>query len=101
MKFLTDLVDSINLGYEFRCFDLIIFLIEGLRNGNLEGEFTLIKEWKSGLRMPLLPKIDSIHIREVWNGNLEKEFTLIREIVDDYPYVAMDTEFLGIIICPV
>ncbi|KAJ8755133.1 hypothetical protein K2173_018931 [Erythroxylum novogranatense] len=51
--------------------------------------------------MSLLPKGDSIQIREVCNDNIEEEFALIREIVDDYPYIAMDTEFPGIVLRPV
>ncbi|PKA48274.1 putative CCR4-associated factor 1 like 7 [Apostasia shenzhenica] len=51
--------------------------------------------------MSVTPKDDNVQIREVWDDNLEQEIALIREIVDDFPFVAMDTEFPGIVCRPV
>ncbi|KAG6421691.1 hypothetical protein SASPL_118249 [Salvia splendens] len=47
--------------------------------------------------MSVLQRSDSTLIREVYAENLEEEFSVIRGIVEQYPFISMDTEFPGII----
>lgn len=39
-------------------------------------------------------------IRDVWAHNFEEEMEIIREMVENFPYIAMDTEFPGVVAHP-
>merc|ERR1712216_680459 len=54
----------------------------------------------AGAMPPNGPKAENF-IKDVWADNLDQELEVIRALVDEYPYVAMDTEFPGVVARPV
>lgn len=55
----------------------------------------------SGAPHAHIPSNEECGIRDVWKQNLEEEFRTIRKVVQKYHYVAMDTEFPGVVARPV
>lgn len=47
------------------------------------------------------PDGEHLEIRNVWAENVEEEMAAIRELIETHPYVAMDTEFPGVVARPV
>jgi hypothetical protein len=39
-----------------------------------------------------------LRVREVWQDNLDAEMGIIESIVEDFPFLAMDTEFPGALV---
>lgn len=48
-----------------------------------------------------MPTNEECGIRDVWGYNLEEEFRTIRQVVQQYQYIAMDTEFPGVVARPI
>uniref|UniRef100_A0A915EFX7 poly(A)-specific ribonuclease n=1 Tax=Ditylenchus dipsaci TaxID=166011 RepID=A0A915EFX7_9BILA len=42
-----------------------------------------------------------VTLHDVWDYNLREEFDKMLTLIDDYPFVAMDTEFPGVVVNPV
>ncbi|KAK7469362.1 CCR4-NOT core DEDD RNase subunit [Stygiomarasmius scandens] len=40
-------------------------------------------------------------IREVWAPNLQEEMRILRDVIETHPYIAMDTEFPGVVARPI
>ncbi|KAL7307459.1 hypothetical protein TKK_0000638 [Trichogramma kaykai] len=58
----------------------------------------ILGQQKSGSNMPTN---EECGIRDVWHHNLEEEFKTIRIVVQQFPFIAMDTEFPGVVARPI
>ncbi|XP_041972925.1 CCR4-NOT transcription complex subunit 7-like isoform X2 [Aricia agestis] len=56
---------------------------------------------KKAIRSYKMPANGDCGIKDVWNHNLHEEFQIIRQVVQKYHWVAMDTEFPGVVARPI
>ncbi|XP_022188647.1 CCR4-NOT transcription complex subunit 7 isoform X1 [Nilaparvata lugens] len=55
----------------------------------------------NNMNCSIIPNNEECGIRDVWGYNLKEEFKTIRQIVQKYNFVAMDTEFPGVVARPI
>lgn len=63
----------------------------------LDNSKTSISDGKTAPELVTTPS----EIRDVWAFNLEEEFCTIRNVVQKYKFIAMDTEFPGVVAQPI
>jgi len=56
---------------------------------------------QNGLGTNVHPTNEECGIREVWAHNMEEEFKTICQVVRHHDYIAMDTEFPGVVARPI